>query len=152
MDNPSIVFLPALVVWIGRVLVKFVRRKATFLTDMSVTISSEHLMQNQLLSKFTEYAYTIATVGSLCSYSQFIDTLTQICVIYGGSHKPTWLMLAIKAHMYFATAFSDQSWISWLGLMTRSDKDFWLSTTIWKKNCHCAGFSVSSVENQEQVS
>lgn len=61
MDNPSIVFLPALVVWIGRVLVKFVRRKATFLTDMSVTISSEHLMQNQLLSKFTEYAYTIAT-------------------------------------------------------------------------------------------
>ena len=44
-------------------LVKFVRRKATFLTDMSVTISSEHLMQNQLLSKFTEYAYTIATDG-----------------------------------------------------------------------------------------
>lgn len=33
-------------------------------------------------------------------------------------------MLAIKAHMYFATAFSDQSWISWLGLMTLSDKDF----------------------------
>lgn len=61
MGNPSIVFLPALVVWIDPVLVKFVRRKATFLTDMSVTISSEHLMQNQLLSKFTEYAYTIAT-------------------------------------------------------------------------------------------
>ena len=61
MGNPSIVFLPALVVWIGPVLVKFVRREATFLTDMSVTISSEHLMQNQLLSKFTEYAYTIAT-------------------------------------------------------------------------------------------
>ena len=61
MGNPSIAFLPALVVWIGPVLVKFVRRKATFLTDMSVTISSEHLMQNQLLGKFTEYAYTIAT-------------------------------------------------------------------------------------------
>lgn len=61
MGNPSTVFLPALVVWIDPVLVKFVRRKATFLTDMPVTISSEHLMQNQLLSKFTEYAYTIAT-------------------------------------------------------------------------------------------